>query len=112
MAFALALGRILESRDPEHVTVNMARDRRPGRVFVDWSQNDRHKTTVCAYSLRATTLPQVSTPLTWDEVAAAGDSDDDAILRFDPDSVLARVEELGDLYAGSLAEDQELPPLG
>ncbi len=49
-AFALALGKVLESRDPERVTVTMARDQRGGRVFVDWSQNDRHKTTVCAYS--------------------------------------------------------------
>jgi bifunctional non-homologous end joining protein LigD len=111
-AFALALGRILESRDPKHVTVNMARDQRPGRVFVDWSQNDRHKTTVCAYSLRATPLPQVSTPLAWEEVVAAVDSDDATILRFDPDAVLARVEKHGDLYAGSLAEDHELPELG
>jgi bifunctional non-homologous end joining protein LigD len=111
-AFALALGRILESRDAKRVTVNMARDQRAGRVFVDWSQNDRHKTTVCAYSLRATPLPQVSTPLAWDEVVAAIDSDDAAFLRFDPDAVLARVDELGDLYAGSLTEDQELPELG
>jgi len=111
-AFALALGRILESRDAKRVTVNMARDQRAGRVFVDWSQNDRHKTTVCAYSLRATPLPQVSTPLAWDEVVAAIDSDDAAFLRFDPDAVLARVDELGDLYGGSLTEDQELPELG
>jgi bifunctional non-homologous end joining protein LigD len=111
-AFALALGRILESRDPQRVTVNMARDQRSGRVFVDWSQNDRHKTTICAYSLRATPLPQVSTPVAWDEVAAASDADDPTTLRFEPDAVLARVDELGDLYAGSLAEDQELPGLG
>ena len=69
-AFALAVGQILESRDKKRVTVNMARDQRPGRVFVDWSQNDRHKTTVCAYSLRATPEPSVSTPISWDEVEA------------------------------------------
>ena len=61
--FALALGKVLESRDPKRVTVTMAKDQRGGRVFVDWSQNDRHKTTVCAYSLRATDTPGVSTPV-------------------------------------------------
>ena len=111
-AFAPALGRILESRDPQRVTVNMAREQRGGRVFVDWSQNDRHKTTVCAYSLRATARPQVSTPLSWDEVAAAIDARDASALQFEADAVLARVDELGDLYAGSLATDQELPEIG
>ena len=111
-AFALALGRILESRDPQRVTVNMARDQRPGRVFVDWSQNDRHKTTVCAYSLRATPRPHVSTPLTWYEVGAAVDAADTTALQFEPDAVLARVGDSGDLYSGSLAEDQQLPDLG
>jgi bifunctional non-homologous end joining protein LigD len=111
-AFALALGRILESRDPQRVTTNMARDQRAGRVFVDWSQNDRHKTTVCAYSLRATPRPQVSTPLAWDEVVAAVDADDPTTLHFEPDAVLARAEDNGDVYSGSLAEDQELPELG
>ena len=112
--FALALGRILESRDPERVTVNMAREQRPGRVFVDWSQNDRHKTTVCAYSLRAAPRPLVSTPLLWDEVANAVEAPDPKsaeLLCFEPDAVLARVDEHGDLYRGSLAADQELPDL-
>jgi bifunctional non-homologous end joining protein LigD len=110
-AFALALGRILEARDPKRVTVNMARDQRGGRVFVDWSQNDRHKTTVCAYSLRATPRPQVSTPLTWEEVATAADRGDASPLQFEPDAVLTRVVSIGDAYSDSLAEDQELPDL-
>ena len=108
--FALALGRVLESRDPKRVTTNMAKDQRGGRVFVDWSQNDRHKTTVCAYSLRATPVPGVSTPVSWDEVATADDGDADALV-FTPDDVAARVEELGDLYAASLTGTQELPDL-
>ncbi len=111
-AFALALGKVLESRDPERVTVNMARDQRGGRVFVDWSQNDRHKTTVCAYSLRATDRPAVSTPVSWDELDATLESGDAAALAFEPATVLERIEELGDLYAAGLAEDQELPELG
>ena len=111
-AFALALGKVLESRDPKRVTVTMAREQRSGRVFVDWSQNDRHKTTVCAYSLRATDAPGVSTPVSWDELRAAAGSGDAEALVFTPADVLARVEEFGDLYADSLAQDQELPELG
>ena len=111
-AFALALGRVLEQRDAERVTVNMAREQRAGRVFVDWSQNDRHKTTVCAYSLRATARPQVSTPVTWDEVDDAITARDARVLTFEPDAALARVDAHGDLYAAELAADQELPALG
>ena len=110
-AFALALGRILESRDKKRVTVTMARDQRKGKVFVDWSQNDRHKTTVCAYSLRATSEPGVSTPIGWDEIEAVVENSDGAALQFDPATVLTRVDERGDLYAASLAQDQELPEL-
>jgi bifunctional non-homologous end joining protein LigD len=110
-AFALALGQLLEKRDPKRVTVNMAKDQRPSRVFVDWSQNDRHKTTVCAYSLRATPSPGVSTPLDWDEVRAIADGDT-SLAQHDPAGVLARVEARGDLYADSLARVQDLPHLG
>ena len=108
--FAFALGRVLESRDTKRVTTNMARNERGGKVFVDWSQNDRHKTTVCAYSLRATDVPGVSTPVSWDEVEVAADGDPDALV-FTPDDVLARVEELGDLYEPSLTAAQDLPEL-
>jgi bifunctional non-homologous end joining protein LigD len=110
-AFALALGRMLESRDPARVTVNMAREQRTGRVFVDWSQNDRHKTTVCAYSLRATDVPGVSAPVSWDELAAVVDTGDASALMFEPADVLTRVEHHGDFYAASLAANQELPAL-
>jgi bifunctional non-homologous end joining protein LigD len=110
-SFALAVGRILESRDKKRVTVTMARDQRGGKVFVDWSQNDRHKTTVCAYSMRATAVPSVSTPIAWDEIETVLDAGDASSLTFDPATVLTRVDELGDLYAGSLTDDQELPEL-
>jgi bifunctional non-homologous end joining protein LigD len=76
-------------------------------VFVDWSQNDRHKTTVCAYSLRLQERPTVSTPVSWDEIA---DADDDT-LTFEAADVVGRVEEYGDLYADSLTLEQELPAL-
>jgi bifunctional non-homologous end joining protein LigD len=110
--FALALGKVLESRDPKRVTVTMAKDQRGGRVFVDWSQNDRHKTTVCAYSLRATDTPGVSTPLAWDELHELEESGDVGAFAFTPADVLERVDELGDLYADSLTGDQDLPQLG
>jgi bifunctional non-homologous end joining protein LigD len=110
--FALALGRVLESRDPKRVTVTMAKEQRGGRVFVDWSQNDRHKTTVCAYSLRATETPGVSTPVSWDELRELEETRDVDAFAFTPSDVLARVEQHGDLYADSLAGDQHLPALG
>ncbi|HXY93290.1 MAG TPA: ATP-dependent DNA ligase, partial [Acidimicrobiia bacterium] len=110
--FALALGRLLERRDPARVLVDMTKERRAGKVFVDWSQNDRHKTTVCAYSLRATPVPGVSTPIGWEEIEAVVDTDDGRALAFDPATVVARFDADGDLYAGSLAADQELPDLG
>ncbi len=80
-------------------------------MFVDWSQNDRHKTTVCAYSLRATPDAGVSTPVGWDELEAVVEHGDADTLRFEPADVIARVASHGDLYAGSLAGDQELPEL-
>jgi bifunctional non-homologous end joining protein LigD len=109
--FALALGQVLEARDPKRVTVDMAKAKRPNRVFVDWSQNDSHKTTVCAYSLRIRERPTVSTPVSWDEVEAAVDAGDEDALTFETAAVVDRVERLGDLYATTLSVHQELPTL-
>jgi bifunctional non-homologous end joining protein LigD len=109
--FALALGQLLESRDPKRVTVNMAKAERPGRVFVDWSQNDRNKTTIAAYSLRILPRPMASTPLTWDEIEHAHDSGDASAVRLEARDVLARVDAHGDLYASNLELQQELPQL-
>jgi bifunctional non-homologous end joining protein LigD len=110
--FALALGQLLAKRDRQQVTTNMNKAERKGKVFVDWSQNDRHKTTVCAYSLRARPRPTVSTPITWDDVVAALDADDTDNLTFEADEVLDRVDQLGDLYAPNLEKKQKLPKLG
>src|SRR3712207_9250096 len=99
---------LLEREDPRLVTSVMRKDQRPGKVFIDWSQNDEHKTTVSVYSLRARERPTVSTPLDWDELEAAGSADD---LVFTSDEVLARVEERGDLFAPVVEESQELPAL-
>ena len=108
-AFARAVGMLLEKRDPGRVTTTMRRELRTGKVFVDWSQNDRHKTTVAAYSLRARPTPTVSTPVTWAEVAAAVDAGDPGALTFETGAVLARVAEHGDLYADNLTGEQRLP---
>jgi bifunctional non-homologous end joining protein LigD len=107
--FALALGQLLETRDPKRTTVDMAKERRGGRVFVDWSQNNRHKTTIAPYSLRIRPRPWASTPVTWDEVVEALDGGDTEALTFEAHDTLARVEQLGDLYESNLTLEQELP---
>jgi bifunctional non-homologous end joining protein LigD len=106
--FALALGQLLEQRDPKRVTTNMAKEQRAGRVFVDWSQNDAHKTTVAPYSLRIRERPWVSTPIDWDELDALDDGEG---LRFEPADVILRAIELGDLYAENVLVHQTLPDL-
>lgn len=105
--FAKAVGAVLSQQSPDRVTTIMAKAERPGRIFVDWSQNAFHKTTVAPYSLRARTEPTVSTPISWDEVerCAAGETD----LRFEAHDVLTRVAERGDLFQPVLTERQELP---
>lgn len=107
--FARGVGEVLERETPKLVTTNMSKMRRKGRVFVDWSQNDAHKTTVCVYSLRAKEEPTVSTPLTWNEVATAAAEGDANMLRFLPDDLDARVAEHGDLFEDVLVKRQRLP---
>ena len=101
--FAHAVARMLEQEQPDLVVSRQRKDIRKGKVLVDWSQNDEHKTTVAVYSLRARERPTVSTPLDWDEL--------DGDLVFEADDVLARVEEHGDLFAPVLELTQELPEL-
>ena len=95
-AVARALAEALERAEPDLVVSRMTKALRPGKVLVDWSQNNPAKTTVSVYSLRARPLQTVSTPVTWDEVEACRAPED---LRFTTDDVLARVEEHGDLWA-------------
>jgi bifunctional non-homologous end joining protein LigD len=99
----------LEREHPELILSKMAKDLRKGKVFVDWSQNDRHKTTVCAYSLRAKERPTVSTPVDWDEVKSALKKKDPKRLTFLSDEVLKRVEKDADLFAPLLKLKQKLP---
>jgi bifunctional non-homologous end joining protein LigD len=105
--FALAVGQVLERQLPQRVTTTMAKAARPGKIFVDWSQNAFHKTTIAPYSLRARPEPTVSTPVGWDEVEAGADGD--VVLRFEADDVLDRVEEHGDLFEPVLTLEQRLP---
>ena len=105
--FALAVGQVLERQRPKGVTTVMAKAERPGKVFVDWSQNAHHKTTIAPYSLRARPEPTVSTPVSWDEVAACVEGEAELVFR--SDDVLARVDQLGDLFADVLTVEQQLP---
>lgn len=86
----------LERDLPGLVVSRMTRSLRPGKVLIDWSQNNGSKTTIAPYSLRAREHPTVSTPVTWDEVAACREVSD---LFFTAPDVLARVEQHGDLFA-------------
>src|SRR5688572_6896638 len=108
-AFSHAMALLLEREDPEHVTSVMRKDLRVGKVFIDWSQNDEHKTTVCPYSLRARTHPTVSTPVTWDEVEEAMEAGEPGRLRFEARDVVERVEAMGDLFEPVLTMKQKLP---
>jgi bifunctional non-homologous end joining protein LigD len=89
----------------------MKKQLRTGKVFVDWSQNDEHKTTVAVYSLRARERPTVSTPVTWDEVERALKKKDPGLLVFEAPKVVARFEKMGDLFEPVLTLKQKLPTL-
>src|SRR6201998_475583 len=106
---ALALAQYLEHEHADLVTSNMSKAVRKGKVFVDWSQNDEHKTTICVYSLRAKEEPTVSTAVTWDEVEKCLKKKKADLLKFRYDQVLARVKKMGDLFAPLEKLKQKLP---
>jgi bifunctional non-homologous end joining protein LigD len=105
---ARMVAEVLEAETPDRVVSRMARALRAGKVLVDWSQNTEHKSTVCAYSVRARARPTVSTPVGWEEVEAALEREDAGALVFEMRDVLARIERRGDLFAPVLRERQEL----
>ena len=105
-SFALAVAQVLEKQDPKRVTSVMKKQLRKGKIFVDWSQNSHHKTTIAAYSLRARPTPTVSTPISWDEVQSGADGE---VLSFTAPEVLERVADVGDLFAPTATLEQELP---
>ena len=109
--FAHELARRLENQHPDLVVSDMKKALRVGKVFVDWSQNDQYKTTVCVYSLRAKERPTASTPVTWKEVESALKKEDPDLLVFDSAQAIARFEKLGDLFAPLLTIKQKLPTL-
>jgi len=104
-----AIAQHLEREHNDLVTSNMSKAARKGKVFVDWSQNDEHKTTICVYSLRAREEPTVSAPVKWDEVKNCLKKKKADLLKFRSDQVLARVEKLGDLFEPVERLKQKLP---
>ncbi len=106
--YARGLAEELERAHQDLVVSRMAKNLRPGKVLVDWSQNNGAKTTVAPYSLRARPLPTVSAPVTWAEVEACSAPED---LRFTAPQVLDRVAERGDLLA-PLNEKRDGPASG
>ena len=109
--FAHAVARLLEHEHPDLVVSDMKKAVRTNKVFVDWSQNDEHKTTISIYALRARERPTVSTPVTWEEVEGALRKKDPQRLVFESQDVLARVEKMGDLFGPVLTLKQKLPQL-
>jgi bifunctional non-homologous end joining protein LigD len=107
--FARTLAERFEEEHPDKVVSNMKKSSRQGKVFIDWSQNDDHKTTVSVYSLRAKEQPTVSTPVFWEEVAQSAKKGQP--LSFTSDEVLARAEKHGDIFAPVLSLKQKLPAL-
>jgi bifunctional non-homologous end joining protein LigD len=110
-AFAHELARVLERAHPELIVSDMRKALRTGKVLVDWSQNDDHKTTICVYSLRAREQPTASTPITWEEVEDCLHEGNPHLLTFGYDQVLERVEQFDDLFEPVLQLRQTLPPV-
>lgn len=110
-SFARQLAQLLEKQHPQLIVSNMKKALRKGKVFVDWSQNDEHKTTVCVYSLRARPEPTISAPVTWEEVEQAWETKDSSRLTITAAMVLERYEKHGDMFAPLLTQKQKLPDL-
>ncbi len=107
--FAQHVAEEMRESAPQLIVTQMRRALRGGKVFIDWSQNDPHKTTVSVYSLRARPAPTVSTPVTWAEVQKCARTRDPQMLVFDSTAVLQRVKRRGDLFAPLLTLRQRLP---
>jgi bifunctional non-homologous end joining protein LigD len=109
--FAREVAMLVERAEPDVAVSRMTKSLRAGKVLIDWSQNDEHKTTVCAYSLRARERPTVSTPLEWDELRSTLRDPSGSELSFDAAAVLERVSDRGDLFAPVLSLAQALPAI-
>ncbi|MFN2582178.1 MAG: non-homologous end-joining DNA ligase [Candidatus Dormibacteria bacterium] len=106
--FAHAVARLLEQAHPEAVVSVMTKARRDGKVFIDWSQNDKGKSTIVPYSLRGFAFPTVSTPVGWDEVIETIASADPRQVTFLADDALRRARS-GDVFSPVLTTCQRLP---
>lgn len=107
-AFARELAARLAAELPERVTDEQRGAARAGRVLVDWLQNDPMRSTVAPYSLRSTLWPTVSTPLRWEELAAALEERRPELLVFLPDDVLERADRIDDPFRPALELEQSL----
>ncbi len=108
-SYSRAIAQALEKAEPELVVSKQKKELRKGKVLVDWSQNDRAKTTVAVYSLRCRDRPWASTPLLWEELEELADDGDPDSVRFEAEQVLERVAAHGDLFAPVLELRQRLP---
>ncbi len=107
--FARTVAARIEAHYPELVTSKMGKEHRTGKVFIDWSQNDEHKSTVCPYSLRGEERPLAAAPVSWDEVDSAVQRNQEQDLRFTPEQVINRLNTFGDLMSPVLTRRQRLP---
>ncbi len=109
--FAHAVANLLAEQRPELIVSDMAKAKRGGKVLIDWSQNDEHKTTISVYSLRAVEGPRASTPVTWDEVSRCAELREPGLLAFSSEELRTRIHDHGDLYSGVLELHQTCPDL-
>ena len=108
--FANSVAQLLASEHPALVVSEMAKAKRRGKVFVDWSQNSEHKSTVAVYSLRAREDgPFVAMPITWEELREAMQKGDASALLYTPGDALKRISKIGDVFAPLLKLKQKLP---
>jgi bifunctional non-homologous end joining protein LigD len=108
-SFARTVAELFEQETPDLAVARMDKSLRAGKVFIDWSQNDPYKSTICAYSPRGRPEPTVSTPVSWDEVDRCAEGSDPDMLRFTIDVVLERVDRAGDLFGPVVSLVQQLP---
>src|SRR6266850_4317497 len=109
-SFAQSIAQFLEREHPDLIVSEMAKVKRKGKVFIDWSQNSEHKSTVAVYSLRAKhERPFVAMPVTWNELKKAVKKDDASSLFFEPEATLRRLKKTGDLFTPALRLKQRLP---
>ena len=108
-AIARGFGTALAQRLPEHVVAEMKKAERPGKVYVDWLQNDATRQTVAPYSLRGTPWPTVATPVTWEEIERAAAEARPELLTFLGEHVIERIDRHGDLFADVIELEQSLP---